>query len=155
MWRDPETVIYYPLKMDCIVAHICCLLQVHAAPSCSWPPGLSACPVGGCSSSLRAHRAVSPPLVLLMDLTAAPHPHHLDLLCLRYGYRPLEWEWRLVETGVGGWESIWYENIDMSVVHKHITKILNVATLQSTAWQRRHFNCVNSKALCYFTTFKT
>lgn len=38
--------------------------------------------------------AVRPPLALLMCLTIAPHPHHLALLALRYGYRPLGREWR-------------------------------------------------------------
>lgn len=82
--------------MGSIVAHSCCLPWVYGAPSSLWLPALSAHPpAGGWSSSLRAHRAVRPPLVLLMGLTTAPHPQHLDLLRLRYGYRPLHWKWRV------------------------------------------------------------
>lgn len=80
-----------------ILTHICCLPQVYPP----WIPDLSARPAaGGWSSSPRARGAVRPPLVLLMCPTIAPHPHHLDLLCLRYGYRPLGRE-RKGEGGMG------------------------------------------------------
>lgn len=113
-----------------ILTHICCLPQVYPAPS-SWIPDLSACTaVGGWSSSQRACGAVRPPLVLLMCLTIAPHPHHLGLLCLRYGYRPLGRKWER-----GG--AIYYERVDMNK-----QKMLHKATLQSGSWCDTHSNMV-------------
>lgn len=79
-----------------LTSNLCC---PHPAPC---PPAFTACPAaGGWSSSLREHRALRPPLVLLMGLTTAPHPQHLDLLRLWYGYRPLQWKWRVQAGGVG------------------------------------------------------
>lgn len=72
-----------------------------------------------------------------MCLTIALHPHHLGLLCLRYGYRPLGREWIEKRGGAGGQELIYYERVDMNKQKK-----LHKATLQSGSWCDTHSNVV-------------
>lgn len=82
-----------------VLTHICCLPWVFPTPPACRPFIPSA--AGVCSSSPRVLGAVRPPLVLLMGLTMAGHPHHSDLLPLRYGYRSLGQERREGEEGKG------------------------------------------------------
>lgn len=98
-----------------ILTHICCLPSSPTTPTDSRPfhtiplllVALQPTP-NPTPPTLRVLGAVRPPLVPLMCLTIAPHPRHLDLLCLRYGYRSLGREWRAEEgkgcgAGARGW----------------------------------------------------